>query len=470
MPPQRTDTPAVPTVPRRKDKRAPAVGELVAGKYRLTRMLRRGGMGSVWLATHVDLEIDVAVKFMAGEIDGDDLLMRFVREARLAAQIRSTHVVKIFDHGIDEGLPYMVMELLAGEDLGARIKARGRLSIAETARVLLPVARGLARAHEAGLVHRDLKPENIFLAREGDDEVPKILDFGIAKSLNAQTLGQVTALGTLLGTPSYMSPEQLRGEGIDHRADLWALGVITYRALTGARPFEGKNIGDLILKIFNEPVASVRTHDVEPSERLDAFFTKALARDPAARFQSALDLAHALAALADDGPADSSAALRAFSTADEPPPVPLPQLSFPAPEEVAQTTSVREATAAKQALPPAPPQPRSGLGLGIAAGLAIAAIAVAVPKLAGSASTPAAPSRATPDVPAPSAEAPVSAAPHADVAATAPPASAKPSAAASALPARARAQSATAVIPPSASAAPAPAPPPPPKPARDFGY
>ncbi len=271
----------------------PAPGLVIAEKVRLDRLLGKGGMGSVWVGTHLGLDITVAVKFMTGSAEA--ALARFQREARAAAQIRSSNVVKIHDYGVDQGLPYIVMELLEGEDLAARLRRAGRLSLAETECLLIPVARGLERAHEARLVHRDLKPENVFLAREGDEEIPKILDFGIAKTLaGSQEVKEVTEEGAVLGTPYYMSPEQARGKlDIDHRADLWSLGVILFRMVTGRRPFEANAIGDLIVRICMDPVPRVLSIDPTLPLELDAFFDRALAKDPAARFPTARDLARA---------------------------------------------------------------------------------------------------------------------------------------------------------------------------------
>lgn len=293
----------------------PAPGLMVAEKVRLEKLLSRGGMGSVWIGRHVGLDLPVAVKFMSSS--SVDLLARFQREARAAAQIRSSNVVKIHDFGVDRGTPYIVMELLEGEDLAGLLRRKGRLSLKEAEAILIPVARGLDRAHEARLVHRDLKPENIFLAKEGDEIVPKILDFGVAKSLAAEeSAKEVTEEGAVLGTPYYMSPEQARARGdIDHRADLWSLGVILFRMITGVRPFQGQALGDVLLKICADPIPSATS--IEPSlpPDLNPFFDRALARDREARFQSGRDLAKAFSTIAqahEQQPVDPIAAARAF--------------------------------------------------------------------------------------------------------------------------------------------------------------
>ncbi len=245
----------------------PKAGVVIAQKYRLEKRIQRGGMGEVWTATHISLDTQVAIKFMTAKVvditplnaapgkatpaasgsnegitdDGILTRVRFEREAKAAARIRSSNVVQILDHGIDHDTPYIVMELLRGEDLGTRLKVFGRLSIKEMDPIVTAVARALHMAHGEGLVHRDLKPENIFLALEGDEEIPKVLDFGVAKAKSVpgdRPVDGTTTAGVVLGTPSYMSPEQIQGSNkLDHRSDLWSFGVVIYRAVTGQLPF-----------------------------------------------------------------------------------------------------------------------------------------------------------------------------------------------------------------------------------------
>ena len=196
-------------------------GLRVADRFRLVRLLGQGGMGSVWLADHLALDIPCAIKFIDREPNSADARRRFEREAKAAAQLRGQHVVQILDHGVWEGVPYIAMEYLEGEDLAARLERLGRLAHGQTARIIAQVAKGLGRAHAAGIVHRDLKPENIFLTKDGDDDVVKVLDFGIAKRSQTSLSEAGTKTGSLLGTPFHMSPEQARGvKGIDHRSDL----------------------------------------------------------------------------------------------------------------------------------------------------------------------------------------------------------------------------------------------------------
>lgn len=276
------------------------VGRVLGGKYRLDRLLARGGMGSVWVAHHLQLDAPVAAKLLDPSLAiSKDARGRFEREAWAAAKLRSPHVVQIHDHGVDNDTPYIIMELLEGEDVGSRLRRKQRLSLATTSRILSQCCKALRLAHEAGIIHRDLKPGNIFLSKSDGDEVAKILDFGIAKVRGGETVGDHTKTGELIGSPHYMSPEQLRGfKRVDHRTDLWSLAIIAYRALTGRTAFAGDVLGDVIVRICSEPVALPT--QVEPSlpPSVDAFFAKALDRDPDKRFQSADEFAAALDLLA----------------------------------------------------------------------------------------------------------------------------------------------------------------------------
>lgn len=276
--------------------------ELVAGKYQLTRILGRGGMGSVWEGVHTTLGTRVAVKFIESEYaDSAEARQRFENEARAAATLRSKHVVQVYDHGVmPDGRPFIVMEFLAGEPLDKRLDRLGRLPVHETVRIVQHVCRALSKAHEAGIVHRDLKPENVFLVWDEEDgtDIAKVVDFGIAKFTD-KSLGvsSSTRTGSVLGTPFYMSPEQARGlRTVDYRSDLWSVGVIAFRCLIGRLPFEGEAVGDLLVKLCTAPlpVPTQWASDIPPG--FDAWFQKALDREPAQRFSSAPALAEALAA------------------------------------------------------------------------------------------------------------------------------------------------------------------------------
>jgi serine/threonine protein kinase len=250
-------------------------------------------MGSVWIATHHGLQSEVAIKFMAPHVADDPVsVARFKLEARAAAEIRSPHVVQTFDHGLsDSGQPYIVMELLEGESLGQRCKRDGPVPMPLLLAIITQTAKALARAHERGIYHRDIKPENIFLVDGGDETYVKVLDFGVAKFVGAEAM-TMTTTGNMVGTPAYMSPEQLFGTGErDHRCDLWALAVVAYYALVGERPFDGVTIGELCAAIrrcdFVAP--SQRRNELPPS--VDEWFKQAFAKDIGQRFISAKLLA-----------------------------------------------------------------------------------------------------------------------------------------------------------------------------------
>jgi protein kinase-like protein len=276
-----------------------AAGTVLAGKYRLESLIGRGGMGSVWRAEHLGLNAPVAVKLLnLADFDGaSEALTRFHREARSAATIRSPHVVQILDHGVDPafGVPFIVMELMEGESLANRLTRCRRVAPAEVGKIFAHVARALSRAHEAGIVHRDLKPDNVFLVLNEDEEVAKVLDFGIAKA-RAHALGSDsnTRTGAIMGTAYYMSPEQISGNrNVDFRTDLWAMGVMACECLTGRRPFEADTIGGITLKICIEPVPLPSSLGPVPPG-FDDWFAKIVHRDPAERFPSARAAADAL--------------------------------------------------------------------------------------------------------------------------------------------------------------------------------
>jgi serine/threonine-protein kinase len=242
------------------------------------------------------LQSHVAVKLIEPEIAGHpEAVARFEREARAAAQLRSRHVVQVFDVGAEYGVAFIVMELLEGESLGARLLRRGKLTPAETAILLSQVAHALTRAHQAHIVHRDLKPDNIFVARDQDEEVVKVLDFGIVKATDLSSGAPSTQQGMLLGTPQYMSPEQVSGaKDLDYRADLWAFGVIAYECLTGERPFERSSPEGLFFAISGAPMPIPSTLHPVPAG-FDAWFARACARDRWQRFGSAREAASELA-------------------------------------------------------------------------------------------------------------------------------------------------------------------------------
>ena len=271
---------------------AAATGSIIADRYCLLRKLGAGGMGSVWLAHDQSLDSQCAVKLVDPEKAADEeVRIRFEREAKAAAQIRGANVVDIFDHGIWDGTPFIVMEYLEGEDLGARLDREGALDTEQTYQIVSQVARALVRAHAAGIVHRDLKPENIFLVPGDDQEVAKVLDFGIAKHEQYSLAGKTTKTGSFMGTPYYMSPEQARGRAIDWRSDLWALGVIAYQCLNGRPPFESEALGELMGMIIYDPIPPITSSVPGLPDALELWWQRAVSRDREHRFQSAKELA-----------------------------------------------------------------------------------------------------------------------------------------------------------------------------------
>ena len=252
-------------------------------------------MGTVWLAQHLTLHSPVAIKLIEPAIASNpEALARFMREARAAAALRSPHVVQILDHGVDDGTPYIAMELLEGESLAERLRKVGRLSPEDTARILNHTSRAVSRAHEVGVTHRDLKPDNIFLIENEEEELAKVLDFGIAKStivgFGVSAVAE-TRTGALLGTLHYMSPEQTEGvKTVDFRTDIWAMGVIAFECLVGRKPFEGETVGTLVLEICTRPLPVPSELGKVPAG-FDAWFARACARQPADRFPSARDAA-----------------------------------------------------------------------------------------------------------------------------------------------------------------------------------
>jgi serine/threonine protein kinase len=263
----------------------------IAGKYELEKLLGQGGMGEVWVAKELSSGRKLALKLLkSAAADSKENRARFEREAHIATTLVSPHIAQVTDSGVDEdGEPFMALELLHGEDLQQRIKTEKTLPLPQVVRLAIQVGRALHVAHAAGLVHRDLKPANIFLARQGDEEIFKVLDFGIAK---ASSLGstEYTTAGAMLGTASYMSPEQIRNaKTVDHRADLWAFAVVLFRSLTGQFPFSQTGF-DLFLALMEDPIpAPLKVTSLVPSlpPPLNVFFERSFVRDLSQRYATA---------------------------------------------------------------------------------------------------------------------------------------------------------------------------------------
>jgi serine/threonine protein kinase len=274
-------------------------GDVLAGKYRVDRILGVGGMGVVVAATHLQLDQKVALKFMLPDaLRLPALLERFAREARAAVRLKSNHAARVLDVGtLDSGSPYMVMEYLEGSDLGSIIESRGALAVDAAVDFVLQACDAVAEAHSLGIVHRDLKPRNLFVTQRNDGRpLVKVLDFGIAKQMTTSgTDLSLTRTTEVIGSPNYMSPEQLRASrAVDERSDIWALGVILYELLTGILPFNAESVTQLIAMVLSERPRPIREVRADVPDGLGRVIERCLEKEPAARFSSVAELAAAL--------------------------------------------------------------------------------------------------------------------------------------------------------------------------------
>ncbi len=308
------------------------IGTVLGGRYRLTGLLGEGGMGRVFSAEHTVLGRKVAVKVLHPQFEiNPEFAERFLREARAASAIEHPGIIDVLDADHDEsGTLYMVMELLEGESLSALLARRGRLDPAESLELTRQILDALRCAHEQNVVHRDLKPDNIFLVAESaHGPRARLLDFGISRVIEPEGSDlRLTRTGTVMGTPYYMAPEQARGlKDADHRADIWAVGVILYQMLSGARPYDGDSYNAIMVAIAVETVPPLREVVVGISEAVVRFVDGALAKDPAERYETVAAMEQALARLAvDPGPGtmDDTLAAPALVVSDDAVTVPEP--------------------------------------------------------------------------------------------------------------------------------------------------
>jgi serine/threonine-protein kinase len=267
---------------------------IISGRYRIDDCLAWGGMGVVYAATHVDLGHRVALKFLRPDLASDtEAIERFLEEARMAAGFRSEYVAHVLDYGHHDGIPFMVAELLEGVDLWTVLDDRGALSVSDAADWVAQACAGLAEVHAAGIVHRDLKPENLFLARlpDGSNRV-KLLDFGVSKRVGAGRCLTKPKKG--VGSPLYMSPEQMRGQEIDARADVWALGTVLYELLTGRLPFDAGSVSEICNRVLRSAPPRPSRFRAGLNPELEALILRCLEKDRSRRFADVAELARAL--------------------------------------------------------------------------------------------------------------------------------------------------------------------------------
>jgi serine/threonine-protein kinase len=349
-------------------------GETVGERYELLRLLGAGGMGAVYEARHKLIGRRCAVKLLHPQYARQaPMLTRFQREARAAASLENEHIAAVTDFGFaGDGVPFLVMERLEGEDLAALLAREGPQPVARAVALVAQACRGLAAAHANDIVHRDLKPANLFLTRRSDGaDLVKVLDFGIAKLLDADETGAaITGTGKLLGTACYMPPEQAKGESdIDHRADIYALGAILYELVTATKAHPGTNYNAVLFHILTQTVAPLRGLRPDLPAGLDAVVERAMAHDRGDRFARVTDLHDALARFA--GTPVASVPARAAAPAPPPPITPAPTVATP-------VTADGRAAAGTGSAAPRPRRSRRGIGVAVAVVAAVAAAAAAV--------------------------------------------------------------------------------------------
>jgi serine/threonine-protein kinase len=362
------------------------VGQTVDGRYKIERIIGRGGMGTVYACRHVVVGKAAAMKVLKSGMDrSESVLQRFIREAQTANAVRSRHIVEVSDFGqLESGSFYVVMDLLEGESFASALRS-GRLTMPELLRVFIQVADGLYAAHAVGVVHRDLKPDNVFLVSDGGQpDFVKLLDFGIAKVIHDEPTS-LTETGVILGTPSYMSPEQARAEAVDHRSDIYALGVMMYRAFTGRLPFVAdSSIGVITRHLTQEPELPSRIQEIDPA--LERIILRCLAKSADARYPTMGDVAHALRELVGEAPSRPHTAFGSgsYPTVSAPTsglasaPTPMPLEPYSPPPGALEMGTTRGVTASAVAAAQRGKSGRSVSALVVTFGLVLTAIVVAV--------------------------------------------------------------------------------------------